>query len=130
MSCHTRDGQHCRRRRPLRQDLPMTITESAVSTGGVSLRGLTKSFGPVRAVDGIDLVVAPGETVALLGPNGAGKSTTIDMVLGLNKPDAGEVRVFGMTPKEAVQRGAIGAMLQTGELIRDLNVRELLVMMA
>jgi ABC-2 type transport system ATP-binding protein len=108
----------------------MTITESAVSTGGVSLRGLTKSFGPVRAVDGIDLVVAPGETVALLGPNGAGKSTTIDMVLGLNKPDAGEVRVFGMTPEQAVQRGAIGAMLQTGELIRDLTVRELLAMMA
>jgi len=108
----------------------MTITESAVSTAGVSLQGLTKSFGPVRAVDGIDLVVAPGETVALLGPNGAGKSTTIDMMLGLNKPDSGDVRVFGMTPDQAVQRGAIGAMLQTGELIRDLTVRELLAMMA
>ncbi|HET9187309.1 MAG TPA: ABC transporter ATP-binding protein [Acidothermaceae bacterium] len=108
----------------------MTITESAVSTAGVSLHGLTKSFGPVRAVDGIDLVVAPGETVALLGPNGAGKSTTIDMMLGLNKPDSGDVRVFGMTPDQAVQRGAIGAMLQTGELIRDLTVRELLAMMA
>ena len=108
----------------------MTITQSVVSTAGVSLRGLTKSFGPVRAVDGIDLVVAPGETVALLGPNGAGKSTTIDMVLGLNKPDAGDVRVFGMTPEQAVQRGAIGAMLQTGELIRDLTVREVLAMMA
>ena len=108
----------------------MTITESAVGAAGISLRGLTKSFGPVRAVDGIDLVVAPGETVALLGPNGAGKSTTIDMVLGLNKPDAGDVRVFGMTPDQAVQRGAIGAMLQTGELIRDLTVRELLAMMA
>lgn len=108
----------------------MTITESAVGTAGVSLQGLTKSFGPVRAVDGIDLVVAPGETVALLGPNGAGKSTTIDMMLGLNKPDSGDVRVFGMTPDQAVQRGAIGAMLQTGELIRDLTVRELLAMMA
>jgi len=108
----------------------MTITESVVGTAGISLRGLTKSFGPVRAVDGIDLVVAPGETVALLGPNGAGKSTTIDIVLGLNKPDAGDVRVFGMTPDQAVQRGAIGAMLQTGELIRDLTVRELLAMMA
>ncbi len=108
----------------------MTITESAVSTAGISLRGLTKSFGAVHAVDGVDLVVAPGETVALLGPNGAGKSTTIDMILGLNKPDSGDVRVFGMTPEQAVQRGAIGAMLQTGELIRDLTVRELLAMMA
>jgi ABC-2 type transport system ATP-binding protein len=108
----------------------MTITETAVSTAGISLRGLTKSFGPVRAVDGIDLVVAPGETVALLGPNGAGKSTTIDMLLGLNAPDSGDVRIFGMTPDQAVQRGAIGAMLQTGELIRDLTVREVLAMMA
>jgi ABC-2 type transport system ATP-binding protein len=108
----------------------MTITDSIVSTAGISLHGLTKSFGQVRAVDGIDLVVAPGETVALLGPNGAGKSTTIDMLLGLNTPDSGNVRVFGMTPEQAVQRGAIGAMLQTGELIRDLTVRELLGMMA
>ena len=108
----------------------MTITDTAVAAAGIRLTGLTKTFGAVRAVDGLDLVIAPGETVALLGPNGAGKSTTIDMILGLNKPDTGDVRVFGMTPKEAVQRGAIGAMLQTGELIRDLNVRELLVMMA
>src|SRR5690348_9862997 len=98
--------------------------------GEVVLSRLSKSYGEVRAVRSIDLVIAPGETVALLGPNGAGKSTTIDMILGLNKPDTGDVRVFGMTPKEAVQRGAIGAMLQTGQLIRDLNVRELLVMMA
>ena len=94
------------------------------------LAGLTKSFGLVRAVDGIDLSIAPGETVALLGPNGAGKSTTIDLMLGLNSPDAGSVHVFGMSPADAVQVGAIGAMLQTGELIRDLNVREVLAMMA
>lgn len=107
----------------------MTITDTLTTTAGIRLTDLTKSFGPVRAVDGIDLVVAPGETVALLGPNGAGKSTTIDMILGLNKPDTGEVRVFGMSPAEAVKIGAIGAMLQTGELIRDLTVRELLAMM-
>jgi ABC-2 type transport system ATP-binding protein len=108
----------------------MTMTDTRATTAGIHLLGLTKSFGTVRAVDGIDLVIAPGETVALLGPNGAGKSTTIDMILGLNKPDSGDVHVFGMSPSQAVQVGAIGAMLQTGELIRDLKVRELLHMMA
>ena len=63
--------------------------------GGIELAGLTKSFGPVKAVRGIDLTIAPGETVALLGPNGAGKSTTIDMLLGLLPPDAGTATVFG-----------------------------------
>src|SRR5664279_4248955 len=100
---------------------------------GVELAGLEKAYrsssGPVRAVRGIDLVVAAGETVALLGPNGAGKSTTIDMILGLSKPDSGSVHVFGMTPAEAVRAGAIGAMLQTGSLLRNLSVRELITMM-
>ena len=98
--------------------------------GGIELAGLHKRYGKVHAVRGVDLAIAAGETVALLGPNGAGKSTTIDMLLGLSNPDAGSVRIFGMTPQEAVAQGAIGAMLQTGGLIRDLDVRELLEMMA
>jgi ABC-2 type transport system ATP-binding protein len=106
-------------------------TVDLVKTGmGIKLSGLAKSYGAVRAVDGIDLAVAPGETVALLGPNGAGKSTTIDMVLGLTIPDTGRVEIFGQTPADAVKAGAIGAMLQTGTLVRDLSVREVLVMMA
>jgi ABC-2 type transport system ATP-binding protein len=68
--------------------------------------------------------------VALLGPNGAGKSTTIDMLLGLLDPDAGAVSVFGRSPSDAVAAGTVGAMLQTGSLIRDLTVRELVAMMA
>ena len=104
------------------------------ATTGVQLQNLTKSFrtpqGPVHAVRNVDLSIAPGETVALLGPNGAGKSTTIDMLLGLLPPDTGSVSLFGMTPADAVQAGAIGAMLQTGSIIRDLNVRELIAMMA
>lgn len=91
---------------------------------GVRLRGLAKSFGNVHAVRDLDLDIAPGETVALLGPNGAGKSTTIDMMLGLLRPDVGEVRLFGGTPADAVAKGAIGAMLQGGSLIIDLSVRE------
>ncbi len=101
---------------------------------GISLTGLTKTFasaeGPVRAVRGIDVAIRPGETVALLGPNGAGKSTTIDMLLGLLPPDAGRVSVFGRDPEHAVAAGSVGAMLQTGGLLRDLSVRELVTMMA
>jgi ABC-2 type transport system ATP-binding protein len=101
---------------------------------GVRLERLVKTFrgptGPIRAVRGIDVSIAAGETVALLGPNGAGKSTTIDMVLGLSRPDSGEVSVFGRPPREAVEAGTVGAMLQTGQLIRDLSVGELVAMMA
>jgi len=101
---------------------------------GIVLSGLEKTFkssqGPVRAVRGIDVEISPGETVAFLGPNGAGKSTTIDMLLGLLPPDKGTVTLFGKPPVEAIASGAIGAMLQTGALIRDLSVRELVTMMA
>ncbi len=104
------------------------------SPGQIELDGLVKSFhgsdGPIRAVRGIDVRIAAGETVALLGPNGAGKSTTIDMLLGLLAPDEGTVSVFGSDPADAVARGAVGGMLQTGQLIRDLTVRELVTMMA
>jgi ABC-2 type transport system ATP-binding protein len=112
----------------------ITVSSGARTTsGGIALRGLEKSFrsptGPVHAVRGIDIEIAAGESVALLGPNGAGKSTTIDMLLGLSKPDAGEVRIFDMTPSAAIARGAVGAMLQTGAVLHDLSVRELIDMM-
>jgi ABC-2 type transport system ATP-binding protein len=106
----------------------MTTTRSA--HGGVVLEQLTKSYGDVRAVKGIDLSLAPGETVALVGPNGAGKSTTIDMILGLTRPDGGSVTLFGLPPAEAVTAGIVGGMLQTGSLIPYLQVRELVTMVA
>src|SRR6187431_1926093 len=90
----------------------------------VSLSGVTKSFGEVEAVRGIDLELQPGEMVAFLGPNGAGKTTTIDMVLGLSRPTAGEVEVFGMEPRKAIARGLVAAVMQTGGLLKDLTVRE------
>jgi len=103
-------------------------------SGGIELRGLEKTFsspaGAVRAVRGIDVEVHEGETVALLGPNGAGKSTTVDMLLGLQLPDAGTVAVFGGPPEQAVGAGRVGAMLQEGGVLRDLTVRELVAMMA
>ena len=101
-----------------------------VSAAGIELHDLAKSYGPIEAVRGIDVAIEPGETVALLGPNGAGKSTTIDMLLGLTQPDHGTVQIFGAPPQAAISRGAVGAMLQTGALIRDLYVRELITMVA
>ncbi len=110
------------------------MSSPAPPVEGIRLRGLTKTFrspqGPVRAVRGVDLSIAPGETVALLGPNGAGKSTTIDMLLGLLAPDAGTVSIFGRTPAQAISAGDVGAMLQVGGVIQYLSVREVLDMMA
>jgi ABC-2 type transport system ATP-binding protein len=109
------------------------MSSPSTLTAGIALTGLTKTFrspqGPVQAVRGIDISIAPGETVALLGPNGAGKSTTIDMLLGLLPPDAGTVSVFGMSSTEAIAHGAVGAMLQIGGVIEYLSVRELITMM-
>ncbi|MEV6903489.1 ABC transporter ATP-binding protein [Amycolatopsis sp. NPDC051372] len=93
------------------------------------LRGLTKRFGPVHAVEELTLEVSRGEVVALLGPNGAGKSTTIDMLLGLTRPDAGEVRVFGGDARAAVDAGRMAAMVQNGFLLRDTTPAELVGLM-
>src|SRR5690242_20110323 len=90
----------------------------------IRLENLTKSFGDVHAVRGIDLEIEPGEIVAFLGPNGAGKTTTIDMVLGLSQPTGGTVDVLGLRPREAVARGLVSAVMQSGGLLKDLTVRE------
>ncbi len=108
----------------------MMMLTSSPCTTAIRLVGLVKSFGAVRAVQSVDISVSRGETVALLGPNGAGKSTTIDMMLGLSRPDQGHVELFGLAPADAVKGGSVGVMLQMGALIRDLSVRELITMMA
>lgn len=103
---------------------------TARARDSIVLEGIHKSYGLQHALRGIDLVISPGETVALLGPNGAGKSTTIDMMLGLGHPDAGKVTLFGRSPAEAVAEGRVGGMLQTGSLLDNLSVRELVNMTA
>jgi ABC-2 type transport system ATP-binding protein len=105
-----------------------TSAEPGVAPGGavpaIALRGVTKRFGSVTAVDGLDLTIEPGEIVAFLGPNGAGKTTTIDMVLGLSRPDAGSVEVYGQAPRTAVAHGLVSAVMQTGGLLKELTVQE------
>jgi ABC-2 type transport system ATP-binding protein len=64
----------------------------------VEIRGLVKRYGDVTAVDGVDLTVHPGDVYGYLGPNGAGKTTVLRMLLGLIRPTAGEVRLFGRDP--------------------------------
>ncbi|MBB3036345.1 ABC transporter ATP-binding protein [Hoyosella altamirensis] len=101
----------------------------------IEIRNLHKSFrqrggDPVSAVQGIDLTIQRGEVVALLGPNGAGKTTTLDLVLGFATADQGEVRVFGGTPRAAIEDGAVSAVLQTGGLLADLTVQETLKVVA
>jgi len=101
-----------------------TPASAGASPLAIDLRGLHKSFGTVRAVDGIDLAVRPGEVVAFLGPNGAGKTTTIDMLLGLARPDSGTVALHGMDPSQAIAEGRVSAVMQSGGLLKDLTVLE------
>jgi ABC-2 type transport system ATP-binding protein len=96
----------------------------------IEVRGLTKRYGEVLAVDALDLEVAPGETLALLGPNGAGKTTTLECCEGYRRPDAGTVRVFGLDPQRdaARLRPRVGLMLQEGgiyPMVRPLEVLRL-----
>jgi len=99
-------------------------TSTLTQVAAVRLDGVTKSFGAVEAVRGIDLELQQGEIVAFLGPNGAGKTTTIDMILGLSHPTSGTARVLGLEPRQAIARGLVSAVMQTGGLLKDLTVRE------
>jgi ABC-2 type transport system ATP-binding protein len=117
-----------------REDEVMTITTadqsawpaSGAAPAAVSLDGVSKNFGHVQAVRDVSLQIESGEIVAILGPNGAGKTSTIDIILGLSHPNAGHVSVYGLQPRQAISRGLISAVMQTGGLLRDLTVAETL----
>jgi ABC-2 type transport system ATP-binding protein len=96
----------------------------------VSFDNVSKHYGNLKAVDGLSLELRGGETVALLGPNGAGKSTSLDMLLALRKPTGGKIRMFGSDPYHAVKTGKVGAMLQSGGLMPEVTVRELVTLIA
>jgi ABC-2 type transport system ATP-binding protein len=91
----------------------------------VLFENVSKSFGKLKAVNGLNLELHAGQTVALLGPNGAGKSTSLDMLLALRKPSGGKITMFGADPYHAVKSGRVGAMLQSGGLMPEVTVREL-----
>jgi ABC-2 type transport system ATP-binding protein len=93
----------------------------------VEVRGLVKRYGPLAAVDGIDLTVQAGEIFSILGPNGAGKSTTVEILEGYRNRDAGEVRVLGIDPADnpASWRARIGVVLQASKMPDELTVREI-----
>ncbi len=88
------------------------------------LIGVSKKFGKVVALDGLDLEVRRGELLAVLGPNGAGKSTAISIMLGLRSPDHGSVQMFGESPRRVEARRQVGVMMQEAALAAELRVRE------
>src|SRR5208283_581684 len=87
-------------------------------------RNLTKKYGAVVALHNLNLDLHAGELLALLGPNGAGKTTLVRMLLGLARPDAGRISVFGADPHERTVLPRLGAMLQVGRVPETLRVRE------
>ncbi|UMG91778.1 ABC transporter ATP-binding protein [Nocardioides sp. TF02-7] len=92
----------------------------------IDARGLSKTYGDLTAVDGVDLTVEQGETVGVLGPNGAGKTTLLEMVEGLRQPDAGEVSVLGepVWPRNKRLQPRIGVQLQASSFFERLTARE------
>jgi ABC-2 type transport system ATP-binding protein len=104
-------------------------TAGAVSVAlAIRCRGLKKHFGDVRAVDGLDLEIRPGECFGLLGPNGAGKTTTIEILEGLTRPDAGDVEILGRRwgEHERELRARLGVSLQETRFSEKLTVFEML----
>jgi ABC-2 type transport system ATP-binding protein len=104
----------------------------ATHNGGpiVTFDNVSKHYGSLKAVDGLSLELRAGETIAILGPNGAGKSTSLDMLLALRKPTSGRIKAFGNDPYHAVKSGRVGAMLQSGGLMPEVTVRELVTLVS
>ena len=102
------------------------------SSAMIEIFGLVKRYGPVAAVDHVDLIVETGEIFGILGPNGAGKTTTLEMIEGLRKPDEGSIRVAGIdaVAESDRVRKIIGVQLQTTALFDYLNATELIQLYA
>ncbi len=107
-------------------DIPAALEPPPAHAPAVlELHGVSKRYGAVEALCGVDLEVRRGEVVAILGPNGAGKTTAISILLGLRQPTAGSVRVLGGAPDDPATRARVGAMLQESGVPGTLTVAEL-----
>ena len=106
------------------QVVPFKETTAAKGAVVAALRGVTKRYGDVCALNNVNLDIHAGELLALLGPNGAGKTTAIKLLLGLAKPTSGTARVFGGDPLNPETRLRIGSMLQIAKVPETLRVRE------
>jgi ABC-2 type transport system ATP-binding protein len=100
----------------------------AVTETVARLDKVSKRYGKLQALAGLDLTVKAGEILALLGPNGAGKTTAVSLLLNLVQPDTGAATLFGHNPKERSARQRIGVMLQSAELPETLRVSELIAL--
>lgn len=113
------------------QPEPATVTALPEEPETIlELRGITKTYGSVTALDGVDLTIRRGEVIALLGPNGAGKTTCLNLLLGLIQPTRGAVRMFGSDPRQLHNRVRTGTMLQMSGLPDTLTVQEHLELFA
>jgi ABC-2 type transport system ATP-binding protein len=94
--------------------------------GAIEVSDLAMSYGQLRAVDGVTFEVAEGEFFGILGPNGAGKTTTLEMIEGLRRPDAGEIRVLGESPwpRNPALLPRMGVQLQASSFFERLTARE------
>lgn len=90
----------------------------------IELKNVAKKFKQLSAISNVNLSVDEGEIIGLVGENGAGKTTLINLILGLQKPDTGQIKVFGTNPGTTVCRNQIGAMLQENVSIKNLHVDE------
>lgn len=99
---------------------------SSRAVSAIDVQDVHKAFGTTHAVDGISLSIHPGEVVALLGRNGAGKTTLIDLVLGLQEPDSGSTSLFDMSPRAAIRRSLVGVVHQSGALLPEYTVAQIL----
>ncbi len=98
----------------------------------IEVKALAKSYGRLKAVDGISFGVGAGEIFGMVGPNGAGKTTTIECLEGMRSPDGGEIRVLGLDPRKDGHelRERIGVQLQQSSLPEDMKVWEALDLFA
>jgi len=102
------------------------LVPSDTSSAAIVVHQLVKTYGAIRAVDGLTFSVRPGEILALLGPNGAGKTTTVEILEGYRKPDSGSVRVLGYDPirQGRALKQRMGLMLQHTALYDKVKVGE------